>query len=325
MAAASQLVAAATPDRRTVRDGHVDELQRTRLIAAVIAAVEDTDRADPTVAQIIGRARVSRKTFYDLFRNGEDCFLAAFDESFTSARQIAATAYERQGTWRDGVRAALSCLLALMDQQPGLARLCIVHSLGAGERVRQRREELMAALADLVDLGREARAPAGEPPRMTAEVIVGGVHAVLHRRLVHRDEGSVHDLLGQLMSMIVLPYLGPSAARKERAASSGPASIPAAPGPPRNGDPLRGLQMRLTYRTVRALVVLNARPGASNREIADAAGITDQGQISKLLWRLARLGLIENRGAGQLKGTTNAWWLTADGARLERATRPRFI
>jgi AcrR family transcriptional regulator len=324
MAAASQVVAAATPARRTVRDDHVDELQRTRLIAAVIAAVEATDRADPTVAQITERARVSRKTFYDLFCNSEDCFLAAFDESFTSARQIATTAYAREDTWRDGVRAALGCLLALMDQQPGLARLCIVHSLGAGERVRLRREELMAELADLVDLGREARAPAGEPPRMTAEVIVGGVHAVLHRRLVHRDEGSLHELLGQLTSLIVLPYLGPSAARKARAASSGPASIPRAPGPPQTGDPLRGLQMRLTYRTVQVLVALNARPGASNREIAYAAEISDQGQISKLLWRLARLGLIENRGAGQPRGTTNAWSLTARGARLERATRPRF-
>ena len=66
-------------------------------------------------------------------------------------------------------------------------------------------------------------------------------------------------------------------------------------------------------------------PDASNREVAAAAGIGDQGQMSKLLARLARLGLIENLGVGQAKGGSNAWRLTADGARLERATRPRVM
>ena len=81
--------------------------------------------------------------------------------------------------------------------------------------------------------------------------------------------------------------------------------------------------MRLTYRTVRVLVVIGERPGASNREIADLSGVADQGQISKLLARLARLELVENTGEGQEKGGPNAWRLTPRGARVERATRPR--
>lgn len=81
--------------------------------------------------------------------------------------------------------------------------------------------------------------------------------------------------------------------------------------------------MRLTYRTVRVLMVISERPGASNREIAERSGISDQGQISKLLGRLARLELVENRGDGQEKGAANAWHLTARGQAVERATRPR--
>jgi DNA-binding MarR family transcriptional regulator len=81
--------------------------------------------------------------------------------------------------------------------------------------------------------------------------------------------------------------------------------------------------MRLTYRTVRVLMVIAEHPGASNREIAEGSGIVDQGQISKLLNRLARLNLVENLGEGQEKGAANAWHLTARGAQVERATRPR--
>jgi hypothetical protein len=62
-------------------------------------------------------------------------------------------------------------------------------------------------------------------------------------------------------------------------------------------------------------------PGASNAEVSARVGIVDQGQISKLLARLARLGLIENQGAGQRYGAANAWHLTDSGKEFEAAIR----
>ena len=59
--------------------------------------------------------------------------------------------------------------------------------------------------------------------------------------------------------------------------------------------------------------------GASNRQIADQAGVHDQGQISKLLTRLQRLGLIDNTGHGQPNGEPNAWTLTPHGTQVEQA------
>jgi DNA-binding PadR family transcriptional regulator len=58
-------------------------------------------------------------------------------------------------------------------------------------------------------------------------------------------------------------------------------------------------------------------------EITEGSGIVDHGQISKLLTRLAALSLIENLVDGQRKGAANAWHLTARGAQIERAARPR--
>jgi hypothetical protein len=55
------------------------------------------------------------------------------------------------------------------------------------------------------------------------------------------------------------------------------------------------------------------QPGISNRAVADRAGISDQGQISKLMARLERLGLTANTGAGHAKGEPNAWRLTPVG------------
>jgi DNA-binding MarR family transcriptional regulator len=178
-------------------------------------------------------------------------------------------------------------------------------------------------LASAVDRAR-AEPGALDPPQVTAEGVVGAVFAVLHSRVLESSETPLLELLGPLMSMIVLPYLGTKAAEGElRRPSPDAARVPARRRRARRADPLDGLKMRLTYRTVRVLMVIAEAPGASNREIAEESGIADQGQISKLLNRLARLELVQNTGEGQEKGAANAWHLTARGEAVERATRPR--
>jgi hypothetical protein len=89
------------------------------------------------------------------------------------------------------------------------------------------------------------------------------------------------------------------------------------------GDPAPGRvrPVRVTYRTRRVLAVIAAQSDLSNSEVGARAGISDQGQISTLLAGLARLGLAENTGAGQAKGTSNAWRLTRRGREVERAIR----
>jgi len=271
------------------------------MLTAAVDAVEDVGYAHMTVAEVIGRARVSRKTFYDVFADREDCFLAAFEQAIEQTRTVAVRAYTAESSWREGVRSALAHVLAFMEDEPGLTRLCVVEALGAGERVL-----------------------AHQPPPVTAEGVVGAVFAVIHTRVLAGRKEPLIDLLGPLMSIIVLPFLGSRSAGRELSRPV-PEIRRERPSRPRRqeSDPLQGLKIRLTYRTVRVLMVIGEHPGASNREIAEGSGITDQGQISKLLNRLARLELIENVGDGQEKGAANAWHLTPRGAAVERATRPR--
>jgi AcrR family transcriptional regulator len=304
--------------------GQVTEIQRSRMLAAAVEAVEEVGYSRMTVAQVISRARVSRKTFYDVFIDREDCFLAAFEQALGQARLIAQEGYAGEPSWRDGVRTALARLLMFMDEEPGLAKLCIVEALGAGERVLESRAKVLDELAEIVDRGRVANTGTREPPEVTAEGVVGAIFAVLHTRVLESGGPPLTDLLSPLMSMIVLPYLGARAAGRELTRPPMPTSSSARPRiPRRHRDPLEGLNMRLTYRTVRVLMVIAEHPGASNREIAEGSGIVDQGQISKLLNRLARLKLVENLGEGQEKGAANAWHLTPRGSQVERATRPR--
>jgi DNA-binding MarR family transcriptional regulator len=78
-----------------------------------------------------------------------------------------------------------------------------------------------------------------------------------------------------------------------------------------------------TYRTARVLTTIAANPGTSNRAVAAAAGIVDEGQASKLLKRLERLGLIENIARDREPGEANAWRLTTRGVEVERTLRAK--
>jgi AcrR family transcriptional regulator len=325
------------------------------MIMALVGIAGERGAGAVTVAHIVARSGVSRRTFYELFKDCEDCFLAAFEVAIERAADRVVPAYSGSGSWRERMRAGLGALLEFFEDEPGMGRLCVVDALGAGPVALERRARVVDVLIDAVHEGGGDARPGARPTRLTAEGVVGAVLGVLHARLA-KAEGMA-GLLGPLMGMIVLPYQGKAAATRETSR----------PGPRRreparkSGDPLRELDMRLTYRTVRVLLAIaelgdygsmdglgasgpmgdrgsgsgrgatgpmgdrgsgdgqGAKP--SNREVAAASGVSDQGQISKLLARLEHVGLIRNDGAGPSSGEPNAWSLTPKGQEIEHMLR----
>jgi DNA-binding MarR family transcriptional regulator len=220
----------------------------------------------------------------------------------------------------------LWAILSFLDREPVLARVCVIQALRGGPEVLERRGEILAGLAAVVDEGRSEGARGEQCTPLTAEGVVGAAFAIVYARLLRGEQGPLTGLLGELMGMIVLPYRGAAAARRElerpAPADPGCASVdPAVAGRAVGEDPLEGVSMRLTYRTARVLEGVVAEPGASNREVATRAGIHDPGQVSKLLARLERIGLLVNAGAGHTKGEPNAWSLTPKGRRVAQGIR----
>ena len=293
----------------------------------MVQEVSERGAANVNVGHVVGRSGVSRRTFYEIFNDREECFLAAFDEALQRATAVVVPAYGTGGAWQTRVRAGSIALLGFLDSDRAAARLLIVESLAAGPSALERRRQVLASLVSVLELGRTEGRAKLDPPALTAEAIVGGLLSVLHGRLAgasdseagtnhgrgHAEESSLLELAGPLMGMIVLPYLGPVAARKE---IERPTPKATGTGPMVRSDPLQDLPMRLTYRTMRVLVAVAGNPGSSNRTIGQSAGIADQGQASKLLARLHKLGLIENKGGDPARGEPNAWVLTMTGQQV---------
>lgn len=305
------------------RHAHVTAMQRSRLLAAAAGAVAELGWDGATIGSIAERAGVSRRTFYELFENRDECLLAILQSATARITAQIDAAAPPGLSWRERVRDGLWSVLCFFDSQPTFARICLVESRRSDGIVLDYRQRIVEQLVGFVDQGREEASGSANVSALTAQGVVGGIFEVLYTHLSNGDgERPLRDLTGDLVGMVVMPYLGVAAARREQ---NRPAPVfqpteqsdweMAAVGVD-GRDLLAELPMRLTYRTATVLQALAEHPGQSNRQVADLVGIADPGQISKLLARLSRLGLLVNSGAAR---EPNRWALTAIGSRLTRS------
>lgn len=285
------------------------------MLTAMAEVASELGAANVTVAHVVARSGVSRRTFYEHFAGRDECVEAAFELAIERIAARVVPAYRQHEKWSERVRASLHALLSFLDEAPYIACLVFVQALSAGPAILERRRHIIAILTDAIDLGREQSSSAGGVLPLTAEGVVGAVFSIVHARLLEPARPPLVELASELMSVIALPYLGPVAARREL-------ERPIPERPPLSGGGLRSLgelDMRLTYRTVRVLLAIGSHPGASNRQVASVADIHDQGQISKLLRRLDDLGLIDNAAPVGVKGEANSWTLTEQGIAVRDA------
>jgi AcrR family transcriptional regulator len=225
--APAELMPADTPSRpRTVpaRISRDDRLhprpdRRARLIAAAERIIDERGSAEVTIDTVSAAARLSPSALDAVFADRTDLLVAVFDEATERAGCAMIAAYHAADCWTDGVRAALSALLAFLDCNPGLARFLIVDSLGGEPPMPARRSRVLDELARALDADRPASVADSSLAPFGTDAVVRAVAAILHGRLQEDPVPRLRDLCGSLTGVVVLPYLGVSAARGELAPS----------------------------------------------------------------------------------------------------------
>jgi AcrR family transcriptional regulator len=159
--------------------------QRGRMIDAMAEAVAEKGYAATTVADVVSRAGVSRRTFYEHFADKEDCFLAAYDtgvQLMLDHLVAEATAAEGQD-WPERMRRGLRAYLEILAAEPAFARTFLIEVLAAGPRGLARRAEVHARFAALwkqqAELARADHPELRDVPEPVYTAIVGGVDEVV--------------------------------------------------------------------------------------------------------------------------------------------------
>jgi AcrR family transcriptional regulator len=190
--------------------------QRDRLIAALILTLADVGYQKTTVSMIGRRAAVSKSDFYKHFDSKDECFLAAYDFAVERMRAAIVDACAARGAaaWPQRVQTGVVALLTLLAEEPALAAIVLAEGLRAGRGIYDRYQ---AAVESFVPLLREGapNGPAGEPvPAATDEAVVGGVAALLSRRVIAGESADLTELLPDVLEFVLTPHLGTEAARR---------------------------------------------------------------------------------------------------------------
>jgi AcrR family transcriptional regulator len=178
------------------------------MLDAMAAAVAEKGYAATTVADVIKRAGVSRKTFYEQFHDKEDCFLQAYDVILGMCLQRVADAYMGHEEWSERLRHGLDAFLRFLASEPAFARLCVVEALAAGPQGVARRDQALAAFASFLDVARNEAPSGNAPPPLIAEVTTGGIYGLIYTRIVRGETESLPELLPDMMYVALVPFVG---------------------------------------------------------------------------------------------------------------------
>ncbi len=176
------------------------------MLAAVIDVVSDVGYASMTVSDVISRAGVSRRTFYEHFVNKEDVFLAAYDHVVEEVIAEVSAAYEQGDAWIDRVERAITAFVTRLAAQPSLAHVCVVEVLAAGPRALARRSAAMDRFRAFMLPGCEPLSTKLRTPEVAADALIGGIYEVIYAHVLRGETARLPSLAPELVDSMLAPF-----------------------------------------------------------------------------------------------------------------------
>jgi len=186
----------------------VARVQRDRLFRALAQVSAERGYAATTVAHVLSRAKISRRTFYTLFDDKEECLLAAYGEAMDDAFDTVV------GVCRNGedpaarIRRGARVIAELCRDEPAIAGLCVVEILGAGPAGQAARMESTDRFISVLEpLLRELGYDDGSISLHT-RALVGILNETIYDRLSRQDVAGLPDLVDEMIGAQVRQATG---------------------------------------------------------------------------------------------------------------------
>ena len=169
--------------------------QRGRLLDAMAEAIAEHGYGATTIAHVVSRAGVSRKTFYEHFADKQDCFLAMYDIGIAFVLGRIVEELDEQGDLRERLVVGLRTFLSVLSEEPAFCRAIVLEVQTAGPEGLARRRSVLKVFSDrYLDVNRQARAtdPGIEP--LSDEIALGLVGAILELVGTRVEDGRTSEL-----------------------------------------------------------------------------------------------------------------------------------
>jgi AcrR family transcriptional regulator len=186
---------------------------RRRILDALIGIAVREGYAHTCIERVLGAADVSDAFFYAYFESIEDCFIQASDELINELEHVVLAQTSGEAPWPQRIRLGLEALLRALARYPEHAHFVMIECLGAGRPAAERLHSAEAMFAVVLEEGAEyaanvERLSIEHLSPLTAEGIVGGIAAIIHKRVLAEDAAELPALLPDLLYIALMPYLG---------------------------------------------------------------------------------------------------------------------
>ncbi|MFB8001494.1 TetR/AcrR family transcriptional regulator [Nocardia sp. NPDC056000] len=199
------------PHRLTRED--VSASQRHRLCWAAIEAVAERGYKPMTVADIVERAHVSRRTFYEMFDNRDDCFAAGFELAMEIVETKLDSAIENAENLRlrEVLFTSLREYLTFLASEPAVARALHVETLSGDAALAEQRARMERVLSERIRAAYlMARADGADYPLVPDgifDLLVGGIDNRIRDFLRTRGAADLPEL-APLLHQAAMALLG---------------------------------------------------------------------------------------------------------------------
>ncbi|WP_228771292.1 TetR/AcrR family transcriptional regulator [Actinokineospora iranica] len=169
---------------------------RRRLLDGLAESIAAVGYRNTTVADIVRRARTSRRTFYEHFASREACLLALVADSTAQTIGQIVAAVDPTRPWEHQVRQAIEAWITRVESEPELIVSWIRDVPTLGDVARQLQHDTMEAFITMVRTladTDEWRAAHGDPPsREMAIILLGGLRELIASTV--ENGGRVRDI-----------------------------------------------------------------------------------------------------------------------------------
>ncbi len=193
--------------------------QRARMLDGITRAVADKGYARVTVGDVVSEAGVSRRTFYEQFKDKEDCFLAAYatgTEALIKDMVAASIGMGADADWREVLTVAIDTYVGGLAADPEFAKTFLVDVLGAGHAAVELRVKVYEQFVQqYVILARRAArqdSAIGDVPEVYLRALVGGIGELVQQHLLTKDAKTLPELAPVLVQLVTAVIQGAGAA-----------------------------------------------------------------------------------------------------------------
>ncbi|HKO37707.1 MAG TPA: TetR/AcrR family transcriptional regulator [Solirubrobacterales bacterium] len=199
------------------KDARTAISQRERLFGAMVATVAEKGYEATTVADVSELSGVSKSSYYEHFKDKQDCFLAMATAIFGPALEYAGSA--GLGGTEEQARTAFESSLQRIAAQPAAAKACLVEIYAAGPEAAALLDSTVDGVERLVTETLERIPERQEMPREIVRAQIGGVQKVIYKRLLRGEESELPALAPELWQWMLSVPPPPQRLRARRTRS----------------------------------------------------------------------------------------------------------